>query len=176
MAVLSRLVLSLVCLVGAHAASAAEIEYELVPLGADTWRYEYSLTNTSSASIFEFSIFFEDASFSSLAVGSTPANWDSIVVQPDVGLGSDGFVDSLSLSGGLAPGGTLSGLSVTFSSLGVTPGAQRFTVVDPNTFETIESGITIPAGVTTPIPEPSSLALLGVGLFALIPGIRRRKS
>lgn len=173
MALLRRLAVSFLCMVVAGSALAANITYQLTSLGTNSWRYDYALTNNGLSPIFEFAVFFDYASFSSLALGPTPAAWDAIIVQPDVSLLSDGFLDSLSMASGLAPGDTLSGLSVTFISTGATPGTQWFTVVDPNTFETLESGMTT-AAMTTPVPEPSSLVLLAAGLAALISTLRSR--
>jgi hypothetical protein len=50
-----------------------------------------------------------------------------------------------------------------------TPGAQAFTVFDES-FNVIETGL------TTPIPEPQSYALLGAGLLLLIARLRTRRA
>ena len=142
---------------------ATTIMYDLSNLGADRWEYTYSVTNNSmSSSIEEFTIYFDLGLYENLAVGSTPTEWDAIVIQPDPALG-DGFYDALALVTGIAPGATVSGFSVSFDWLvaGI-PGSQLFEVVDPITFDILDSGN------TAPVPEPATLLLLGSGLIGLI--------
>ncbi len=79
----------------------------------------------------------------------------------------DGAYDALTTNSGIGIGVTVSDFSVSFDWLGVgEPGAQFYEIIDPVTFETIDSGITI-------IPEPGTLLLLSIGGLALL---RRRKN
>ena len=82
-------------------ASAATITFDAVNVAGNTWRYDYSVANTSvSDSIEEFTVFFALGLYSNLSVSATPADWDSLVIQPDPALPADGFFDSLALKFG----------------------------------------------------------------------------
>lgn len=135
------------------------IRFDVDDLGEGRYQYTYALANDSLASpLTEFSIWFPLGSYENLVL-ATPESlasiWDDFVVQPDPLLGDDGFYDALLLSGEVPWGGEVDGFAVQFDWLGKgTPGAQRFDVVDPTTFETLYSGQSI--------PEPTSAVLVGV--------------
>lgn len=150
--------------VGSHA---AVVTYAVTPLGGSQWEYSYLISNNgTSGSIDEFSIYFAHSLHSNLQLTSSPAGWDFLLVQPDVGLPSAGFVDGLASNLGLQPGDSLSGLTVSFTFLGTgIPGWQPFDVIDPANFEVIESGRTT-AESTGAVPEPSTLALLALAGLA----------
>jgi hypothetical protein len=155
------------------------MEYFITSLGGSSWRYDYKVTNDSlTVDVEEFTIFFDYNHFSNLVVVSSPADWDSLVIQPDQVLPSDGFFDSLALIVGLAPGESVGGFSVSFTFAGVgTPGSQPFDIVDPETFAVLFSGVTALA-VQPPngVPEPGSLPLLLLaGLFAVAARLRGRR-
>ncbi|MEO8445081.1 MAG: hypothetical protein ABI567_08770 [Gammaproteobacteria bacterium] len=174
-ALVVRLAAAVLLAGSAGTASATAVNYSIANLVGNTWAYSYTITSDrptgglpSYSIIQEISIYFDRTRYADLAVASSPMGWDSIVIQPDPGLPDDGFVDVLALADGLAPGGTLSGLSVTFTYLGTgTPGSQPFDVVEPPA-HTNESG------VTTVVPLPSGLWLLGTGLVPLLARARRR--
>jgi hypothetical protein len=161
-----RALAALVALVCAPAAHATLITYSATNVADATWRFDYSIANdTLSSPIEEVTIYFGLGLFSNLQVSGSPLTWDSIVIQPDELIPSDGFFDSLALDRALSPGDTLSGFSVLFDFLGTgTPGSQRFEVVNPTSFLVIDSGVT--SAPPTAVPEPSSLALLFLGLLA----------
>lgn len=145
--------------------NATIITYDLANLGENRWEYTYSVTNDFLISaIDEFTIYFDLASFENLKIGSAPAGWDPLVIQPEPGFEADGFYDALALAEGIATGVTLGGFSVSFNWLlsGI-PGSQLFEVVDPSSFEVLEGGNTL-ASSATPVPEPASLLLFGSGL------------
>lgn len=158
-------------------ASATVISYDLSNVSGNTWQYDFNVANNSLGSpINEFTLFFDFATFSKLAFVAQPAAFDqpAAVAQPDPGLPAAGFVDFLSSTIGLGAGAALGGFVVQadFSGAGA-PGGPTFTVVDPSSFATLDSGNTTanqPAGV----PEPGTLALFGVGLLATIFRLRVR--
>jgi len=150
---------------------AATISYSVQQLSGNRWTYEYDVSaQASDSEIREFTIFFDRNLFSHLQVMDTPAQWDSLVVQPDQALASNGFFDALALGAGLAPGDSVGGFRIAFDFLGTgTPGDQSFDIVDPDTFETLSSGRT--SSSTPPphdLPEPSPFMLMALPIAALL--------
>jgi len=147
---------------------ATTIHYDIQNLGGNSWEYTYSVTNDPSSlfNIDEFTIWYTYGLYSNLMVTSSVPDWSELVVQPDSLLG-DGFYDALALVSGIAPGDTVAGFSVSFDWSGTeTPGSQFFEVVDPCTFEPLDSGYTRPTQ-TSPVPEPGTLMLLSAGLTGI---------
>ena len=147
----------------------SQILYQSSELGAGRWQYSYDVPNISLINpIEEFTSWFDFNLDKNLAVESptTPVDWDQIVWQPEPEppFQDDGGYDAKALVAGIAVGQTLGDFSVSFDWLGVgRPGSQPYEIIDPQTFETIDSGQTI--------PEPATLLLLGLGVLA-----QRRKS
>lgn len=166
-------------LVAAMPTHATTVRYDLSLVSGTTWQYDFSVTNDSLATpIDEFTIFFDQALFSNLQVVSNPLGWDPLTIQPDAGLPQDGYFDWLALGAGIGEGQSLGLFSVRldFDSNGA-PGGSLFEVIDPNTFDTLDRGVTAPA--IAAVPEPSTIALLTSGLlFAMLRGRSRsaRKS
>lgn len=164
------LTLAVLALVASTAqAEPAQIVYETTDLGGGQWEYVYTVSNlTLPAPLEEFTIWFELGSFAQLVATSEDpllAQWDELVVQPDPVLTDDGFYDALATGAGIAPGASFAGFTVRFDWLGAgTPGAQLFEIIDPDTFETLYSGQTV--------PEPTTLSLLVLAALA-IAGTRR---
>jgi hypothetical protein len=159
---------ALASIVVTSTSNAAVIPYDAVEESGATWRYDYSVTNsTLGGAIDELTLYFPLGQYSNLSVSGAPSGWNSIVAQPDPNLPADGFYDSVALSSGLGSGQTLSGFSATFTWLGAgTPGAQSFDIIDPNTFATLESGRTVPAPV--PLPPSGIMMLVGLGTLTII--------
>jgi len=147
----------------------SQILYQTSELGAGRWQYTYDVTNISLTSpIEEFTIWFDFNLYKNLAVETptTPAGWDQIVWQPypEPPFQDDGGYDAKALVAGIAEGQTLGDFAVSFDWLGEgQPGSQPYDIIDPQTFEIIDSGQTI--------PEPATLLLLGLGTL----GLRRKR-
>ena len=151
-------------LLGSVAAQAVIIEYTTSNLGGNRYEYTYNVINDDlAAGIEEFTIFFALGDYENLAIGSTPAGWDPIVLQPDPFLPDDGLYDALALGAPIGLGESLGGFSVSFDWLGAgDPGAQPFEVVD-FFFNVLASGDTVAAAV----PEPPLVGLLALGVCAI---------
>lgn len=150
--------------------TATTIYYDVTNVSGSTWEYNYTINNdTLGFDIDEFTIYFTLGDYENLSVSSSPASWDSLVVEPDNFLGNDGYFDSLASSGGIAPGNSLIGLIVSFDYLGTgNPGSQFFEIVDAGDFSVLDSG------QTEVIPVPSAVFLFGTGLAGLIVVARRK--
>lgn len=146
------------------------------PMGSGgTFQTEYTVTNgPTDVPVEEFSIFYEFDLYSNLMVVSSPAGWDSFVDEPDPGVPVGGLYDTLALTATpLSPGDTLGGFVVSYDFLGSgSPGAQSFEIINPDDFSTIFAGTTTLAA--SAIPEPGTVALMGIGFLGLALGRRRR--
>lgn len=137
-----------------------QICYEATDLGSGRWQYSYDVTNISlTPAIQEFTIWFEYGLYDNLSI-ETPdppaGDWDELVIQPEPVLEDDGYYDALALTSGIGISETVSGFVVSFDWLGAgQPGSQFYEIIDPMTFETIDSGWTV--------PEPATLFFLGLG-------------
>ena len=138
-----------------------EIAYRASDLGSGRWAYDYRVRNLAlESAVREFTIFFDYGNFDNLAVDSTNEirnNWDELVAQPDDFLKHDGFYDALALHDGIPVGAETAGFRVTFDWLGDgVPASQRFDVVDPETFDVLFTGQTI--------PEPATALLMAIAV------------
>jgi hypothetical protein len=145
-----------------------KIQYQATDIGSGRWQYSYEVTNISlTPAIEEFTIWFNYGLYDNLSI-ETPdppaGDWDEIVIQPEPVLEDDGYYDALALGLGIGIGNSVSGFAVSFDWLGVgEPGSQLYEIIDPATFDTLDSGYTI--------PEPTTLLLLTFGGMIL----RRKK-
>lgn len=125
-----------------------QINYTVTNIGANQWQYTYEGINISLFEpIREFTIWFDYGMYQNLLI-TTPnppaGNWDEVVWQPELGLGNGGY-DALTLGSGINTGQSVKGFSVSFDWLGMgKPSSQLYEIINPETFETIESGNTIP--------------------------------
>lgn len=155
-------------------AHAGYVDFAATALGGNLWRYDYTVNNTGPSIAFdELTVYFDPSSYASLSGPSAASGWDAIAIQPDSGIPADGYYDALSLGGLVANGASVSGFSVSFEFLesGV-PGAQRFEFLNSSDFSVVLSGSTSPAAPVNQVPEPSSTALVLLGLVG-IASIRR---
>lgn len=169
----TKITLGVSLLLLVNSAFADTIFFTVENLGGNQWEYNYTLENTGADPLEAFSIFFDFRDYENLAVTGSPADWDSIVLQPDLGLPDDGIFDSLSFGGLLDPGDILGGFSVAFDFLGVgVPGEQFFEFYDPLDFSVVIDG----ASEAAVVPEPGTLALMLSGLLFLAFRLRRERT
>jgi hypothetical protein len=141
---------------------------------------EYEVTNWSSstASIRRFELMFPAELFTSqVAILGTPAGWD---VGVDTNASGSLMIWGRSNTNEILPGQKLGGFLVDFSTDVVTPGdvsqfAQAYDVyartyvIDGEEFLSAQHG----KGITTPVPEPMTVSMLGLGILGLF-GLRKR--
>jgi len=146
--------------VAAFALPITKIQYQVTDIGSGRWQYSYNVTNISlTPAIKEFTIWFDYGLYGNLSI-ETPnppaSDWDEVVIQPEPVLADDGYYDALVLGVGIGIGEMVSGFAVSFDWLGVgDPGSQLYEIIDPATFDTLDSGYTI--------PEPATIILLSFG-------------
>jgi len=140
----------------AGSAGAVEVSYSVLNLadtqpGHDRWLYEYQLGAFPFDAGYGFTVYFDPDLYTALqsALPAPGSDWDAILRQPDVDLGSDGFYDAEAL---FADPSADAVFRVSFEWLGTgTPGEQAFAVREPDpSFAVVQSG-------TTGVPEPTAL-------------------
>ena len=96
--------------------AAPVISYTASNSSGNNWVYQYTVSNPAPSDLIaEFTIWFDQSQYSNLSVISSPATWDSIVIQRDLSIPADGFFDALALGTELGVGATLTGFSVGFT-------------------------------------------------------------
>jgi hypothetical protein len=177
------LVAAVLTIVSFHAsAQAVEVEYELIDLGTPgRYEYRYTFTNLSSTTpVNWFSVDFDTSLYdeSSLSVSSIGlGDWSEQFLSSV--LGTPAQYDAYRTTGSaLGIGESQAGFSVQFTWLGGSagPGSQAFTVYDAGTLDILYTDVTTASVVQPPmpVPEPSTYALVLVGLFAVWSTTRRR--
>ena len=165
--------LSLVLFAVTSVASAGietQISYDVEQTGVNQWQYTYDVSNTSLAEgISNFTIWFDLNDYANLAITS-PAelgtDWDQLILQPDAQFLDDGLFDVLAIGDSIDAGQSVPGFSVSFDWMGQgEPGTQFYEVINPNTYEVIANGFTV--------PEPASMLIFG--LAGLLTCTRRKK-
>ncbi len=147
------LCLSGLMMAGVH----TRMTYSVEEIGGGRWAYTYMIENiTLDESIEEFTVWFPLGQYDNL-VPESPAeivqDWNELFWNPNIILNEDGGYDVLANSVVLEAGQSVEGFRVSFDWIGVgIPGSQHYEIIDPVTFETIESGFTV-------IPEPMSMGL-----------------
>lgn len=159
---------------GASVAQATVIESAYSALGGDSWLVDFRVIQDGMSPGFAgFTI--DIANATDLAVVATPGDWDSMVFQPDMGLGDPGAFDSFLQAGApaLTAGQSVSGFRFSFTLAGgSTPGALPFLLSDAD-FNPVTAGMT----TVTAVPEPATLlmAACGLGMLALRAARQRRQ-
>ena len=144
--------------------SLTKIVYSTADLGAGRWEYTYDVYNLSlTEEIQEFTIWFGIGDYDNLVIETDDppsSSWDELVWEPEPVIGDDGGYDALAQNLNIAVGENVYGFAVSFDWLGAgEPGSQFYEIINPDTFETIEGGYTV--------PEPATLWLLGLGVLSL---------
>jgi len=149
-------------------AHATVVSYTLTNLGGNDFSAEFSVTNdTLGIPIEEFTIFFPVGDYENISILSSPLDWDGIEIQPDPGIPDDGFADWLALGAPIAVDATLGGFVAAFTFLGSgMPGDFLFDVIDPNTFDILDSGTAVLASAPE-VPLPGAVWLFVAGLIGL---------
>ena len=148
----------LISLVPASSSRAATIVYSATNVadttpGQDLWEYSYGVSLANFAAGEGFTLTFDRSKYKLLQSPPPIVNsdWDSITIQPDLALNSDGFYDALALRS--APS-LADPFKVRFVWLASgAPGAQPFTVHDRNF-------VVVSQGQTAAVPEPSTRLLM----------------
>lgn len=150
-----------------NVSNAAIVNYSLSLIGGNTYVADFLVSNDSlGSSIEELTIFFTVEKYENISIVDSPIDWDPLAIEPDAGIPDDGFTDWLALGNGIGVGESLGGFSVQFDYLLAdvsTLGGWNFDIVDPNTFDALESGV----ASQTVVPLPSAAVLF----FSLLVGV-----
>lgn len=167
----ARLLASGALAVGAFgAADAAYIQGDLSRVGGNTWDVSITVDADPALPIESFTVYFDWAHVSNLTVWATPLDWDSIVVQADSALASDGYYDALALATGITAPKALGGFIARFDWADPAgPQFLRYSINDPVTFDALDRGLLdlgIGGGGTMSLPSTAALAVAACALMA----------
>jgi hypothetical protein len=159
-------------LCAASTAIAAVVTADLTRVAGNTWDASFTVRADPGQTVEAFSIYFDWTQVSNLVVWASPADWDSLTLQADAALASDGIFDTLTLADGIAEGNSLGGFTARFDWADAAgPSMLRFTVNDPVTFDSLETGVVTSStgdGGGTQMPEPGTAGLLLAALVGLL--------
>jgi len=175
--VVTALSVGLLSLGTPHPAQAITIAFEATDLpdtspGDDLWQYTYLVNDFLPQANLAFETLFAAVLYSDLQDPPPGvADWDILTFQPDPNFPDPGRYSALALIDGASLTGPFTVSFVWLGGLGSTPGVQPFELNefdDQGLFvQTLATGLTQPAGSTTPIPEPGTAVLVGTGLVSL---------
>lgn len=140
-----------------------EIIYTVENVAGNHWSYTYQVQNISlSEGIEEFTIWFDLGKYQNLTIQSSgvSSEWVESIWQPAPLLLDDGGYDARTMASMIPIGQSVSGFAVSFDWLSIgTPGTQYYEIINMNTVQTIDSGMTVL------IPEPSCVGLMLLGTY-----------
>ncbi len=169
MTTVRKLCAALLLCAATSAAQAIIVQHELTQGAGNHWTVKFDITNDGSLpEVSNFTVYFDWAYASNLQLLASPGTWDTIVIEPDTALSSDGFVDALVLDpvDALLTSQSLGGFELEFDwAAAASPASFQFTVNDPDTLEVLESGSSIRAAHSIPEPATGWVAALGLGLI-----------
>ncbi|AQQ10097.1 hypothetical protein L21SP3_01923 [Sedimentisphaera cyanobacteriorum] len=140
----------------------AEIQADFSNVSGSRWEAEYAIENTGTEQISELTIWFDYEDYTNFEITTAdPQGWDEMIIAAEPLTESGAGYDLLNASEPITTGEVLGGFSVEFDYAGSTPQNQSFEIINPNTYETLYEGQTV--------PEPAT-----IGLFALA-GIALKK-
>jgi hypothetical protein len=160
--------------VSASAAGLVDITYTATSNGGNNWTFDYMVQNNGiSGGVSIFDIYFpliadpnippQTPEYSNVSIVGNPAGWDFIAFPysgPNLYPYADGEIQALGTP--IAMGSSLDGFVVKFDYSGQAPDSQFFQIWDDSGNE-LANGYTH-APISTSVPEPSLLVLLGLGI------------
>jgi hypothetical protein len=145
--------------------SAATVQFDVISLGSNSYRYIYSLSGISFVQYQTFEVEFSAALFGALSNPTAGSGFDALVFQPNdpPNLNLPGLYSSQARQDNPA----LAPFTVDVSYLGTgLPGVQPFTI---NLFDSAQRLISSETGTTTAqvtnTPEPASVGMAGGALL-----------
>jgi hypothetical protein len=155
--------------------AAGTIWYDIQDLGANAYRYSYSLSSFDFRLGQELEIRFTVDLYGSLSNGVAGTDFDLLVMQPNSPPGSSGIYSALALADHASLEGPFQ-VDVVYLGTG-RPGAQWYWVNefdDNGEITVVEAGRTVLVGTIVPEPEAWLLAVTGALLCMLYAAVRRR--
>ena len=142
-------------------------------LAAYDGMFEYNVVNwnTSIASISRFEVWFPASIYTQrVTIQGTPTGWDL-----GVNSGPSGaiLIWGATTSNPILPGQSLDGFLVDFTTTLPTPNSLVNFVQAYDVYENSNKSGDSGKGTTTPVPEPTSMMLLGMGVLGLF-GLRKK--
>ena len=166
------LVLGTILAISTGSAYAININYHATDLadtttGEDLWQFSYTVSDHTFAADTGFTIYFDLGLYDFLDPfpPSPNADWEVLTWDPDPSIPDDGAYDAYAWADNAS---LADPFTISFVWLGTgTPGSQLFDVYDGITWEFIDAGATAAAPTGAPVPEPTTMLLLGTGLVGL---------
>ena len=76
-------------------ASAAQMTASFVQEAGSTWHVDLAVLNDGVPTAFSgYTVYFSELLYGGLSLRTSPSDWNSLLVQPDLALASAGFLDS----------------------------------------------------------------------------------